>query len=447
MVAPVHQVYNVAAGQPIYGGRYPVAGPLTGAAQIGPLEVSGGFYGPGNPGVFSNVWTPAKDVDGNITDASWAQLPLNEMCVVNQTSIQSIDAQLLAGGYNVATDNYGNGDTVGSFYAWVGCARNGRLVYFPRGGGHADSSMNAIIGLNLEKLGSPSMWFIEAMPSDPDNPTYPWAAAYKASGAFTVYKITANEPTVWPASYVLPDGLPCSSHTYDGVWFDPVRNTINTSRIDRWAWDLTNKNWTRTFWTKNGPDIILNISSVMHYHAGTDRLFGHFSLSDTDYFSLNWTQGNSVALQNVVGAAPNDWNAKGGLSQTNLDADTLLYLWVNGYTGYESWAIYNLNTLTIASQGIVGNSENYDYLAEMMVNVYIPSWNKSIRRGKYSQDPKWWLFDLATKSNQAYTPAGLPPPAQNYMGNKAFYYAERNCFVSVTVTNNTSNSIYVMRTA
>lgn len=396
----------------------------------------GRYHAPSD--VVSNVWTPTKGPDGRILDDSWANLPLNEWCRVSNTTPQLLQNALIAAGFNPASKDYGTAKNVlPSFNAWVGMAFDPLTgkAYIPAGGGHADGSMNGVWSIDFERMGGSSTYGIEKMPSDPDDATYPWSAAYKAlsTGTFTAYT-----PIVTTADS-LPDGTPTSRHQYNGVWFDRKRRQVGMSRNAKWVYDLDTQQWTRTTWTKAGSGISPTIDHHLHCDHVKDRVVGFFRLTDNDSYN-DWSQ--------------HDLNAGGALAYIGTPRPVSIAsgmcvheraLWVFAQGSPETWSRFDLNT-NGWTHGTIGNPVTYDYTQEMQVAVYIPEWGKVLRRFTWSTlTGTWRLFDVATKSNESYTPAGLAPPFATWPGNKYVYYPRRRCVLAFVPNALASDAIYVMR--
>lgn len=459
MAAPVNDSYSVASGRPVIAGRF-ANGTLRGGPSLLPFQASGvlamnqsnlagnalqnGFTAAGfvegaeivPNDVVGNVWTPTKNGFGLIKAGSWANLPLNTWCRVSGSTLAQLESLLLANGFPISKD-LGHGGTVGSINAFSGGVLVNDAFYMPRVGGHADSSMNGIWRLDLERMGGGTSWAIEAMPSDPDAPGYVWRTPYRTLSDVTSYSIYNYTPSdTWD---VLPDGKPTSAHIYNGVWYDPSRNTINTSRMSKWSWDLTNKAWTRSRWTDAGTPFYTTINAELHYRAANDRVYGHFSFSDIDYFSWSSAPAGGVAISGA--STPPDWNAKGGMSTARI-GDTILAFW--NQSG-EKWGIYNMASNSWTS-GSITAGKTYDYNSELMVTCYVPEWGKVIRRGTANGlNGQWWQFDVASKTNEVYSPAGFSVPHAPCPGNKCFYYPARKCVVYITATATNVDAVYVMR--
>lgn len=473
MAQPVLSTYTVGAGQPIHGGRWP-GGRLSGnvdlaaalaegaldtvpsdmaasivlsdAAPAGALEGGGWGSGADVGSVASNVWTPGRDAGGAINQASVDALLANTWVKLAGSTMQSLVDAIAAAGFVIATHDWSNGkDIRAAFSAWVGAADDGRRIYFPRGGGHADSALNGVYSFDMIR----GVWEVQKAPSRPDAAGAVWNASYDIppNGTFTNY--TAALPTD-DGLYrdILPDGTPTSAHTYNGVWYDSTRRLVGTGRVSRWVFDLTTKTWARSRWTYDGgAPTDFTINQHWYYHAGRDALYGFPGRTDTDYYSFGKCPAGTAAW--VGRSGPANWEAN-ALSSCRLDADRFLYFWVQG--GLERWGIYNMSTETweAGSGNAVGSGKTLTYNSELMTAIYIPTWGASgqvIRRGTFDGlGGQWWAFDLATKANVTYSPAGAVPPG--VYGNK--YRQMAGLGVAVAIDDASAISapaIYVMRYA
>lgn len=410
---------------------------------------------PGPPDVVSHVWTPTKNGGGNILDASWANLPLNEWCAVAGTKTGQLSTLLTAAGLPRATIEKGDAAAVaGGMVAWSGCVLAGTSAYWPVPGGHVDSSMNGLWRLDLERMGSDAGFAIECNPSDPADATYPWDAGYiaRSMGSFRIYPPSPSGDGV--ANDILPDGKPTSRHQYKGIWYDSTRNQVGVGTMSRWVWDLDTDAWTRTRWTYSGSPVEPTINQHLFYHAATDQIVGYFArLGDGDYYTMSKTAASGSAIVDIT--PPTNWFAQSGAASCRLSEDEVLFLWWNNDVNEDRWAILNLSSASVTSQGLVtnpidpGSTNN-----EMQVCVYNPTTGKVLRRltdGSFRGD--WYEFDLATKANSVHTPAGFAVPYAPTPGGNCFHYAARNCIVYVApadgsgVASDTVDAVHVLRYA
>ena len=429
MANPVPVTYNAAAS-PVAGGRFVSV----------PMDVS------------ANVWTPTKDSLGRIRLGSWANLPLNEWCVVSGAALSQIASQLDALGVNRAAYDYGtsNGAITATITPWTGVAvdHENSMVYFPRGGGHADSSLNGTWKLNLERMGGGAGFDIEDMPSNPDAPGFEWSADYRVptTGSFSVYTpYTSSDGNQYDRADILPDGKPVSLHTYGGVWHDPLRNKIGSLRNSRWQYSLTTKTWQRALWASP-----VNARPTIYGHAHWDSYIGAVRIfaSTNDVGGQWWIYDDATQTSTLMP----------GAGMTGSDASTWAtcgdgrYIYVTGSTATgEKYSIFDMQTATWIVQGapVTGVSLVYDYTFDMSGLVYIPEWGKCIHYlSRLSVDGhRLRTFDPATGEMTAYSPPGANVINGNsrWVGNKLFYYPRRKCVVFIDPISDATDCVYVMR--
>ena len=374
--------------------------------------------------VASNVWTPGKDANGYVTQASVDALPANTWVQVAGSQLNNLTAALTAlTGFAFSRFDVSGDGIRGTFDAWVGCCHDGKSVFFPRGGGHADNSSNGIWRFDALRM----EWAIEKAPSDPQDATYPWSSRYSQAGA-------PNNPTGSYTQYVdddgvvldsdglywdrLPDGNPTSMHTYGGLWYRPTGRQIGTSRISKWVYSRDTGQWTRNRWTLGGVVATSTIYSDLHYHAGQDAVYGPILVNDFDYGSFKKFAADSAITSNPT--KPTGWQVRGATG-VRLDDDRVWWSWQNSG---EQAAIHNMATETWEELGAVTDGKTINGFASMNAGVFVPTWGAEgqiIRRGAGDSGiaSQWWLYDLATNANLNYTPAGAPPSTGTvYPGNK-----------------------------
>ncbi|WP_326539396.1 hypothetical protein [Pseudorhodoferax sp.] len=396
---------------------------LTGVAFAGVhgglLAAGRGFAAGGQRGSVgeNHVWTPGRGAQDLVTQTSVDALPLNSWVKVAGTQLSTLTDALAERGWRIGKSDWSNGKNIRSTLTpWVGCARDGMRVYYPRGGGHADSSVNGTWIFDLTTM----RWDIADMPSDPAAPGKEWDPVYRKPPTYTRY--TGQLPTD-DGLYtdMLPDGRPTSAHTYGGVWFDSKRRCVGTGRVSKWTLDLAMKKWTRARWTwEGGPPTFFSIQQQLHYHAGNDAIYGFPARKDIDYYGFGKCPAAGADWQAL--RAPPNW-AKTDGSSCRLDADKVLFFWHHGKV--DRWGIFDMAKEAWApgSGTAIGNEEEYRAPSEMKPAIWVPAWGQHgqvIRRSAGgSQQETWWLFDLATKSNQAYQPQGARPEKYSrFPGNK-----------------------------
>lgn len=419
--------------------------PLTYFAPASP--VAGGRIVSVPMDVSANVWTPTKDTLGRIRLGSWANLPLNEWCVVSGAALSQIASQLDAMGINRAAYDYGtsNGTITATITPWtgVGVDHEAGDVWFPRGGGHADSSMNGVWRLNLERMGGGDGWYVEHAPSNPDAPGFEWSSEYRTSGSFTTY--TPYITTTYDRGDILPDGKPTSSHTYGGVWYDPIRKKVGTLRYSRWQFNTITKQFERGLWGDIGGSTVPQIYAKGHWDHLRDRavLFSSFSSGSARWYAYDDANQSVTALA----SAPLSTTDPGTFATSQSGTDIWL---VGGNASGEQYARFDLNTLTWVESGSISNAQTgLSYVNDGCALCYVPEWGKAIHfTSKTGGVERLRLFDTTSKTMEAWTPAGAVPPlgTGKWLHNKMFYYPRRRCVVVIDPSNGDSGyCIYVMR--
>ncbi|SFG23621.1 hypothetical protein [Neptunomonas qingdaonensis] len=357
-------------------------------------------------------WTPGRNADGIVVDASWQQLPIatKENPIVHRITgsdpVGELTSDLISKGFNPASDDYGNGKVAGTFYAWVGQALDPvqKKAWIPWGGGHADSSMNGVWELDINKL----KWSVESMPSDPDALGYEWSDSYKNSGSFTKYH----------GGYTLPDGRPPSQHTYGGVF--KSGDWLVTTRNRRFAYNIVTKEYKIEEWSRNGAHITPDI----HNYA--------FAYGDVVYGALKqaneWGGWHKIPdpskpeVVNISAPSYDDINWNGGHALTQIGFDKIIAIgYKNRYQIFdmaaESWGPVTYITGDTPSAG-------YGYENELQGLVYIPNWGASgsiLRQYMYgSSKGKWFVLDLETNIQTAIALEGSPIQYTPWVGQKVF---------------------------
>lgn len=424
MANPVPVSYSAAAS-PVAGGRI---------ASV-PMDVA------------SNVWTPTKDSMGRIRLGSWANLPLNQWCVVSGAALSQIASQLDAMGIDREAYDYGtsNGKITATITPWTGVAvdHDSGDVWFPRGGGHADSSLNGVWRLNLERMGGGDGWYVEHAPSNPDAVGYEWSSEYRTSGSFTQY--IPYTTTTYDLGDILPDGKPTASHTYGGVWYDPVRKKVGTLRYSRWQFNTVTKQFERGLWGDIGGSTVPQIYGQAHWDVFRNRvvLFSTFASGSARWYAYDDADQSVAVLTNpsMTGMQLATYTS------TKVGSDIWLFA---GGAGGERYARLELDSLTWVESGAVGNARtDLSWTQDGCAVCYVPEWGKFIHYVSESGgSERMRLFDLESKAMEAWTPTGVVPPlgTGKWLHNKMFYYPRRRCVVVIDPSNGDSGyCIYVMR--
>ena len=402
--------------------------------------------------VVANVWTPTKDAQGRIRNGSWANLPLNEWCVVSGAALSQIADQLDSAGVNRAAYDYGtsNGAIFRTITAWTGVAVNQASgeVYFPRGGGHVDSSLNGTWKLSLERMGSGDGFDVEDFPSNPDAVGSEWSADYRVptTGSFSVY--TPYSPAdAYDIADVLPDGKPVSLHTYGGVWYDQARNRIGTNRNTLWQYSLTTKTWQRAPWASP-----ISARPTIYGHAHWDERINAVRMcAAINDLSIQWWVYDAGAQTSTLMSGA---GMSGSSASTWSTCSDGRYIYVIGSSSAgEVYSLFDMETASWTVQGspVSGASLVYNYTFDMCGLVYIPGWGKCLHYlSKSSIDGhRMRVFDPATGEMTAYTPPGINIINGNsrWVGNKIFYYPRRKCVIFIDPISDVADCVYVMRAA
>lgn len=389
--------------------------------------VATGFSAGGRVGrIVDGHWTPGRDEAGRVARASVLALPKDRWFSVAGTELATLVAGLAKAGWDLKDKDWSGGkDIRRTFSAWVGCARDGMRIYYPRGGGHADSSLNGTWVFDVATMA----WGIQDMPSNPDHSASRWDRSYappQNKATFTKYtEALPGDDGLYRD--VLPDGRPTSAHTYNGVWYDAKRHCIGTGRVSKWTLDLTSGRWTRQRWTyAGGQPQTFTIRQQFFYHAGKDALYGFPGRSDIDYYSFGKCAAAGADWQPLK-SAPN-W-ASVAVSSCRLSEDEILFLWHHAKA--ERWGIYNMarEAWMPGSGDAVGDGRTLKGASEMMPAMLVPTWGQRgqvVRRGTADGlRDAWWLFDVASCSNLPYDRDGGPPAVRSqWPGNKWLHVEE-----------------------
>ena len=400
----------------------------------------------------SGTWTPGRNGDGIITQASVDALPANEWVRVAGTQFQALTDLIAANGFAFPGDVYSSEKTVlGTFRAWVGCCNDGRYIFYPRGGGHNDSSMNGIWSMDVLKMG----WGVVDHPSKPNAPEAPWTIEYKTSGSFTICRLAGGSGTDTDGLTLdrLPDGKPTSAHTYGGVWYDKKNKRLCTGRLSKWSYDLAPGVWSRERWIRGGVPAQFDPGQEFYYYAPKHKLFGYPSYFESDWYSFGSCPGDGLTWTNLP--KPSNWRGKGaGTFLVPIDEHRLLWFWVAETDGLEKWAIFDMasetwNVGTGAAPSVGGLDRKNT--GEMQVGMFIPTWGTQgqiIRTGGGSPVWNlWWLFDIASGENIEYPAVGARPTTITLAGNKYLTLPHLGIALALNdrVANLSTPAVHIMR--
>ena len=428
---------------------------MTTSANVN-IQVTGGTV-PND--VVNNFWTPTRDGNGDILPGSWANLPLatyqnQEWCEVVGTGLRELeDAIEAALGLPYSLIDLGTGSILKTQNAFGGGARalEMKAFYFAASGGHNDSSLNCWYHLNIEKMGTTvahgnTTYEVDVMPSNPYDPTYPWSADYinNVQGGFSPY----NPVISFPADY-LPDGMPTSMHNYGGTWWDPDRREINRYRYSNWYMNVDTKQVGRRVWANPTGTVEYSTKALgfMNYDHVNNEVFGHMQLISGDrhrVFTCPSGDYRVITRTNVPGNPP----LTHGWASVEMDGENKI-LWMGNNNGpNDQYGIYDMATRTWESTGLIASGGlSYDWGNENSALVWVPDWNKALRR--MHQTPYrglWYAWDRVTNTQEQVFPTGRPPPAVALPSTKYFYYPAYKTVIAIAAASIDGNSVYVMRT-
>lgn len=199
--------------------------------------------------VVNGVWTPVKDGTNTITDASWAELPLNTVVEWAGTALQT---QLTPPyGAEGSFQDFGTEGIAGHFDDWVGAAFDddtGR--FWVQGGGHAGSSNNMLSCFDART----GLWSVAIPPTPVQKmpPTY-------ATGGLGGYQFIVYPDGFGSDNFVISrggDGRTCAMHTYGGLIYtggEVVRLRGGIGQTDEPGGRYWHANLGSVSWVKGGP--------------------------------------------------------------------------------------------------------------------------------------------------------------------------------------------------
>lgn len=439
--------------------------------------------------VFNDVtdflWTPTKKADGRIYDGSWNALPLLAWCETDGTRLQQIADDLRINYAFDITDaalNFGTGKDISrTIRAWAGIAvdnTNG-LVYPDCNGGHSDSSLGGTFKIDLERMGGGAGLGVLIPCPNPNDPTAPWSAEYKASGSggsFTEWKPHVSDPleVAYDGHDYIPktDGsfsAPCARHQYGGTVFIPGKGSkgwIVSTRIAMYVTDVATKVRTRLRFKVGGAEITCDKAGQgqAFYDVGHDRLVGNFPRTNSPsinddlgmlYFGDGYDMRERIGLDgdsaHVVGSPVKIPNQ----AWCMMDANTILAVSDRG-SGAE-WGLLHLDAeypyRTQGAQVLTGGMKSDgDYPAL----AYVAEHQKAYRRLN-DNDGSWRQIDFANPTapvESAWDPAGRKPPltkgsvTDNNWGRRMFVYTRhdgKKFLIFISACGDSYNCMYVMR--
>lgn len=190
-------------------------------------------------------WTPGRDDQGVVNQASWSLVPTGRWVSVAGTRMDVLDGVIKAAmpqWRELSTwDRYTN--------SWSSMAPDlARSRIFFYGGGHGDGSNNGLYSFNFYKMG----WSVEMLPSYQGL----WSGSYRNSGnwgwcpesfAAAAAKIVAGtaqaKNDVWQDE-VFWDGKQTAKHSYHSYVFVPGENSVMFLNGRLWKLNLDSASYT-----------------------------------------------------------------------------------------------------------------------------------------------------------------------------------------------------------
>jgi Right handed beta helix region len=253
---------------------------------------------PGGVGTLvDRQWTPAKDGVGNVTSASWAQLPLNTVVEWLGTSLEGN----LSPPYGIVGGSFADLGSPGIsavFDAWCGAAfddATGRFWIF--GGGHHDSSNNMVAKFEAAK----GTWSIACPPTNAERFPPPYAG--QPGFQYVTYSNGHQYDYFEPAESPAGDNKPCATHTYGGLHYCD--------------------------------------GQMIHLRVGGGSLYQHLSV---DAGTPTWSKGAHGARN------------MGAIEQRCVYYNGILYWAVEGSMDGQYWTITKYNVATRLEVGTFGQS-------------------------------------------------------------------------------------------
>lgn len=423
--------------------------------------------------IVAGVWTPGKGSGGLNTDGTWNSLPLDQWVRTSGTSFQQIRSQLLIGGYDITDPNmnFGNSRNMANcFRDWSSPAMdlaNGRF-WLPPSGGHEDSTFNGIVNGDLEKMGSGGGWYVESMPTIfTTDANIPATATYRSNAQknFMAWQPAVDSPPE-EVAFSWPDFIPnkntglfyrpTARHHYGGWYYDSIRNHLVSTRTSLIRYSLTSHSYVsrqRPVVAGVEEPIDLNGFGYGAFCAATDRFVGNLphTRSGTGRDDLGYFEGASPVRNNLAMNSP--VLADQNQAWTPLSADVQLAI-ANDGAGGVKYGTVDIRLLTRPSgaaapitNGMPSTNDHpaICYIAQRADGRY--AGGKVLRRLN-DNSGTWRIIDWATKTESAWTPAGLPPPFAAQPGGWMFLYTRHDgqaFVIYISAVDDTSDAVYVMR--
>jgi hypothetical protein len=343
-------------------------------------EAATGTY---DAGTFT--WTPARDSQGRVNQASWNIVPTGNWVRVAGTEVDNILSMIRAA-YGDPTFKCPGTEvmmkaTCDNYNGLIPDQINQRL-WFMNAGGHVGGSDNGIYRFDCYKMA----WSIEKLPSDYRTA---WSTAYKlaqtTAGSYTYCDESAAQyinrrDSSNPAPLVVYDGgtsgvsvptlpsqgncwyydelywdrAPTARHTYSTQAFDPVRNQlISSTRRRIWTFDLTSKQYTmrRLFYDETNPDY----DGAYGFLDETTGEYLHGGAADSRLKSMayNFSTNQWTSWDRVGGGCP--WIAYNVAdSRHERNVTVISSIFSDGGTQAGKYWQYNLDSRTVTTPSSSG---------------------------------------------------------------------------------------------
>jgi hypothetical protein len=243
--------YSAASGSAVYCGRFAPSNTFQWGSGSDVGTVSG------------DLWTPGRDGQGRVNQASWNAVPSGRWIEVAGSRIDtSLTSTVVNAGLGWSTSAQLWGTSAGNsiFQSWSGFTvdqATGRIYFL--GGGHSDGYNNGLYRFDCNRMA----WAVECMPSNRSlmsnayltNGSSTW---YPDSGADAVANFNANNPPGTVVGQIVPvqNGLfydqipfdlkPTARHTYHSMVFVPnvgAAGSLYMSSRRLWRYDIASGAW------------------------------------------------------------------------------------------------------------------------------------------------------------------------------------------------------------
>jgi hypothetical protein len=262
------------------------------------------------------------------------------------------------------------------------------------------------------------------MPSNPDALGFEWSDDYKyapPSGSYSNY-LDENGEVI----HTLPDGRPCSLHTYNGVFFTSAGEIV-TTRDQRAAYNVNTKQYSIVDWERDGVKHAANTYGSMHVYNGS--VYGMMNQPYSVYAWNKIADENSNVLHRInvppAGIYFDGQHLTFRMSDTQIMSINKTGASFAPLPDTHVYSIFDMSTeIWSAANLITGDTPDYVASQEMQGAVFIPGWGNAgsvLRQFSYGTlAGDWYVIDLETNVQRAITLTGSGIPAGRRVGNKMF---------------------------